>query len=188
MKYFLTAIILLCFQNYAQAKTIPKIQNSKSIFLLNQTWTTQDDKKISLEQLGGKPFIATMVFTSCPGACPLMVSDIKSFENQLTKNEKKEINFALFSIDPVRDKPAALNKFYQKMHLDNRWTLLTSNADQVREMAAVLGFGYKKVDDDDFTHSSTLFLLSSDGEILARKERNSDWKEFLEIFHKLQKK
>lgn len=89
---------------------------------------------------------------------------------------------AAFSIDPTRDTPTALKKFHQKMKLDNRWTLLTSNADQVRELAAILGFGYKDLGDGDFTHSSTLFLLSADGEILARKERNSDWKEFLEKF------
>lgn len=158
------------------------IINTKSIYQLDQRWTTQDGKNIPLTQLAGTPIIVTMVFTSCPGACPLMVSDMKSFDRQLTKKEKNKIKFAVFSIDPARDNPEALRKFYKKMKLDQRWTLLTSNADQVRELAAILGFGYKEIGGGDFTHSSTLFLLSTEGEILARKERNSDWKEFVDKF------
>lgn len=153
-----------------------------SIYQLNQKWTTQDDKLLTLAQLVDGPIIATMTYTSCPGACPLTVSDIKSFDRKLNKSEKRQIKFLTFSIDPQRDTPEALNKFYKKMHLDLRWTLLTSDAEQVRVLAAILGFGYKDMGGGDFTHASTLYLLSAEGEILARKDRSSDWKEFLEKF------
>ena len=168
-----------CFQNSLFAENI---LNAKSIYHLDQQWITQDNKKMNLKQLIGKPLIVSMIFTSCPGACPLIVSDMKSFDRQLSVDEKAKIRFAAFSIDPVHDTPETLTKFYKKMKLDKRWTLFTSNANQVRELAAVFGFGYKDIGDGNYTHSSTLFLLSSDGEILARKERNSDWKEFLEKF------
>ncbi len=179
MKY---AIIFLLFFGFLNSADAEEKINTKSIYQLDQTWTTQDDKSFKLPQLNGSLVLATMVFTSCPGACPLMISDMKTFDMQLTKKEKKNVKFVAFSIDPKRDKPETLKKFVKKMKLDNRWTLLTSNADQVRELAAILGFGYKDLGDGDFTHSSTLFLLSADGEILARKERNSDWKELLDKF------
>ncbi|MFZ3230686.1 MAG: SCO family protein [Pseudobdellovibrio sp.] len=178
MKY-LILVFVMGISGYAHAT---EIANPKSIFQLDQQWTNQEDKKKEMKQLGGAPQVVTMIFTSCPGACPLMVSDMKSFDMQLTKKEKSKIKFAAFSIDPANDHPKELKAFYNKMKLDKRWSILTSNADQVRELAAILGFGYKDVGDGTFTHSSTLFLLSADGEILARKERNSDWKEFLEKF------
>lgn len=153
--------------------------SNRSIYQMEQQWTTEQGKSIVLKDLGGHPTVATMIFTSCPGACPLMVSDMKAFDKQLSKKEKKNLRYVAFSIDPARDTPANLLLFAKKMKLDPRWTLLTSNADQVREMAAVLGFSYKSVG-EDFTHSTSLFLLSPAGEILSRKERSADWKDFLE--------
>ena len=162
--------------------------NTKSIFQLDHKWTSQQNKSYLLRDLSGHPIVTTMTFASCPGACPLMISDIKSFDRLLTKKEKNKIKYITFSIDPARDTPKELKKFHKKMHLDNRWLLMTSDADQAREMAAVLGFSYKDVGDGDFTHSTSLYLLSSDGVLLARKERSSDWKEFLDKFrHEISK-
>ena len=156
--------------------------NTKSIYQLDHKWISQQNKSYLLKELGGLPVVTTMTFASCPGACPLMISDIKSFDKLLSKKEKNKIKYVTFSIDPARDTPSALTKFYKKMRLDNRWLLLTSDAEQAREMAAVLGFSYKDIGDGDFTHSTSLYLLSSEGVLLARKERSSDWKEFLDKF------
>lgn len=184
MMFFIT--LFLTFHSTTLAAGSKDLSN-KSIYQLEQQWTSQEGKIISLKDLIGHPTITTMIFTSCPGACPLMVSDMKAFDKQLSKKEKKNVRYVAFSIDPARDTPAALLLFAKKMKLDPRWTLLTSNADQTREIAAVLGFSYKSVG-EDFTHSTSLFLLSSDGEILSRKERSADWKEFLEKFRKANSK
>lgn len=175
MKSLLMAILLISGQGYAA-------EGSKSIFQLDHKWISQKNEVLLLKDIGGLPAVVSMTFTSCPGACPLMVYDIKSFDRLLSKNEKAKIKYITFSIDPARDTPAELTNFYKKMKLDHRWTLLTSDADQVREMAAVLGFSYKDIGDGDFTHSTSLFLLSAEGVLLARKERSSDWKEFLDKF------
>lgn len=175
------SLIIFLISNYAIADKNLKPE-SKSIYQLDHKWTSQKEKVYTLNDLGGVPAVVTMTFASCPGACPLMINDIKSFDRQLTKKEKKKIKYITFSIDPARDTPKELSKFYEKMKLDSRWLLLTSNNDQVREMAAVLGFSYKDVGDGDFTHSTSLYLLSANGVLLARKERSSDWKEFLDKF------
>jgi len=170
----------------ATTKTINQSEEidlpSRSIYLLDQVWTTQKNKKINLKELVGSPIVLTMTFASCPGACPLMISDMKNFDAQLNPSEKKKIKYITFSIDPARDTPEFLSKFYKKMKLDSRWTLLTSDSDQVRELAAVLGFSYKDLGDGDYTHSTSLFMISDQGEILSRKERSSDWKEFTGLF------
>lgn len=155
---------------------------SASFYDLGHSWTTQDGKSVSLADLKGHITVVTMVFTSCPGVCPLMVSDIKLFDGELTPEERKRVRYVLFSFDPDRDTPENLKKFFNKMKLDHRWTLLTSNAEQAREISSALGFAYKDLGNGDFTHSSSLFLLSKNGEILARKERRLDWNEFLKKF------
>ncbi len=185
MKFLIIFLAIFPSISYSEEKN--EI-SPKSIYQLEQTWTTQGNKPLNLKDLAGLPAIVTMTFTSCPGACPLMISDIKSFDSLLTKIERKKIKYVTFSIDPARDTPEALKKFYKKMRLDQRWLLLTSDKDQVREMAAVLGFSYKDIGDGDFTHSTSLYLLSANGEVLARKERSSDWKEFLDKFRDQLKK
>lgn len=185
MKYLF--LILLILPQISHSEEKPKL-SSESIYQIDQIWTTEQGKSLNLKDLAGNPAVVTMTFTSCPGACPLMVSDIKFFDSQLTKKEKNKINYYTFSIDPAHDTPQALQKFYEKMRLDKRWTLLTSNKDQAQEMAAILGFSYKDLGDGDFTHSTSLYLLSANGELLARKERSSDWKEFLDKFRAQLKK
>ena len=177
MKQFLFFIIAILFLQFAKAES-PTPFPADSIFQLKQKWTSQDGKTLQLSDLSGHPTVITMTFASCPGACPLMVNDMKSFDQSLNKKMKKQLRFATFSIDPVRDTPEALKKFYAKMHLDKRWTLFSSDNEQVRELAAVLGFNYKDLGDGDFTHSTTVYLLSANGRILAKKERQGEWAEF----------
>lgn len=170
---FLSLLFSVCASSAALANP------AASLYDLEQSWTTQGGKPMPLKDLKGHAVVTTMVFTSCPGACPMMVNDMKHFDEQLSPAEKKEVRYVLFSIDPKRDTPEALQKFAQKMKLDERWTLLTSTPEQARELAAALGFSYKDLGGGDFTHSSSLFLLSKSGEILSKKERKFDWTEFL---------
>ena len=83
MKYAFTCLFLFFSLNvFSEAA----MQNTKSIYQLNQSWTTQDNIVLKMSTLRGHPVIATMVFTSCPGACPLMISDMKLFEILLKDN------------------------------------------------------------------------------------------------------
>ncbi len=169
-----------CFAGYLCPAFSAESFGPKSLYRLEQEWTSQNGKTLSLSDLKGKPTIVALIFTSCPATCPLIVSDMKSLDSKLNKNQRKNVRYALFSIDPARDTPAALLSFSKKMKLDERWTLLTSKPEHVRELSVVLGFNYKPLDDGDFTHSTTVFLLSADGEVIAKKESVSDEKQFME--------
>ena len=176
----LVFILFLTFSICSYAEESTETNFTDSLWTLDHKWTDHKNKTISLSQLSGKPMLITMTFASCPGACPLMISDMKTIDKKLTSKEKTKINFATFSIDPKRDTPQALKEFHKKMKLDKRWTLYTSDEDQAREMAAALGFSYKDLGDGDFTHSTSLYLISSTGRILVRKERSHQWNELLE--------
>lgn len=156
-----------------------EVPGPKSIYRLEQQWTSQSGKKISLADLKGRPAIVTMIFTTCPATCPRIVSDIKKLDSLLTKQERKQLRYILFSIDPARDVPEALSRFADKMKLDKRWMLLTSDADQVRELSAVLGYNYKPLDGGDFTHSTNLYLFSANGELVRTKDSGTSQSEFL---------
>jgi protein SCO1/2 len=129
-------------------------------------WTTQTGEKFSLGELKGSPVVLTMFFASCTYACPILVNDMKKIENEIPKEELLSYKFVLVSIDPERDTPEKLQKFADDKNLDTkRWTLLTGSSDDIMELAALIGFKYKKDKNGDFSHSNLITFLNREGEI-----------------------
>src|SRR5690606_33469815 len=128
--------------------------SDESIYQLESEWTNQSGKKVELKDFNGKPVVFTMFFASCNYACPILVYDMKKIESKLSPEELKDYQFVLVTIDPDKDTPEALNEFAKKFNLDlNRWSLLTGDKDDILELAAVLGFKFKKEADGQFSHS-----------------------------------
>ena len=70
------------------------------------------------------------------------------------------------SIDSKRDTPAELAAFREKRQLAReRWTLLRGGADDVRELAALLGVNYAEDSRGQFAHTNLITLLNAEGEI-----------------------
>jgi protein SCO1/2 len=108
-----------------------------------------------------------MFFASCNYACPILVYDMKKIESKLSPEELKDYQFVLVTIDPDKDTPEALNEFAKKFNLDlNRWSLLTGDKDDILELAAVLGFKFKKEADGQFSHSNLINILNEKGEVV----------------------
>lgn len=137
-----------------------------SIYQLNSHWADQDGKSMPLSRFRGKPLVLAMMYTNCKDICPLIVSDMQKIEASLPEAARGQVGFALFSFDPEQDSPSQLKQYASAHALDTkRWTLLTSSADSVRMLAAVLGIRYKKDLNGDFAHSSVITVLDSEGEL-----------------------
>jgi protein SCO1/2 len=145
-----------------------------SLYQLESEWKDQYGKSFTLKKLEGKKTVLTMFFASCTYACPILVNDMKRIETELMKEEKiSSYNFLLISIDPERDTPGKLKEFAEKNNLDlNRWKLLTvpaSRDDDIMELAAVIGFKYKKDKNGDYSHSNLITFLNEEGEIIHQQ-------------------
>lgn len=184
-KIFLLIILIISAGNisFAQKKNSAKKHSccsaetpekekfsDKSLYQLDAKWTTQDGKKIQLSQFKGKIPVLAMVYTSCTYACPRIVSDIKSIEEKIPAALREKIVFVLVSMDPERDTPAQMKSFAEKMQLDEKWTLLRSDEDDVAELAAILGVKYKQEKNGDISHSNIISVLNQDGEITYQLE------------------
>ncbi len=161
--------------------------SENSIYQLESKWKTENGGEISLSELSGKPQIMAMIFTSCTYACPIIVNDIKKIEAGISKENLDKVNFLLVSIDPEHDTPEALMQFANKQKLNlNRWKLLTADDNSVSELAAVMGFKYKKEKDGSFSHSNIISVLDKNGEIAFQHfGLNEDITEVIEAFNKL---
>ena len=158
--------------------------SENSVYQLESEWKTESGEKIMLGDLKGKKQIMAMVFTSCTYACPLIINDMKKIESQIKRND---VNFLLISIDPKHDTPETLLQYARNNKLDmKRWRLLTGDENSISELAAVLGFKYKKEQDGSFSHSNIINLLNETGEVAYQHfGLNQDVEDVLDELKKL---
>jgi protein SCO1/2 len=145
------------------------VKSESSIYLSDSIWTNQHGEKIAFKKLAETPRLMSMVFTSCPSACPLLISDMKRVQSGLSADRRKQVRFTVFSIDSKNDTPQRLRAFHKKMHLDAQWDLFVSDAGSTTEVAALLGIQFKELPSGDFVHSNRLVALDARGETLGEK-------------------
>ncbi len=138
----------------------------KSLYLLDSKWTSDVGKSVPLSVLRGRPQVVAMFFTHCEYACPIIVNDMKKLEAALPAEVRARTDFLLVSFDTKRDTPEALAAFRKKEKLPAAtWTLLRGGADDVRELAALLGINYTPDARGQFAHSNLITVLNAEGEV-----------------------
>ena len=138
----------------------------RSLYQLDSTWTSDVGRKVKLSVLRGRPQVVAMFFSNCEYACPILVNDMKKLEAALPKDVLAKVDFVLVSFDTKRDTPEALAAYRRKEKLPvASWTLLRGEADDVREIAALLGVNYAADSRGQFAHSNLITLLNAEGEI-----------------------
>ncbi|HET55405.1 MAG TPA: SCO family protein [Ignavibacteria bacterium] len=144
--------------------------SENSLYQLNSDWTNQFGNKINLTDLRGRKQIVTMIFANCTYVCPILVNDMRRIEDRLSKEELKNVQFTLFTIDPERDTPEKLKEFAQNQNLNlSRWQLLTSSKSDIADLAALMGFRYKKENDGSYSHSNIISILNEEGELIHQQ-------------------
>jgi protein SCO1 len=153
------------------ASDAPIAASDFSVYDLETRWRDQDGADRVLASLRGKTQVVAMVYTHCTHTCPAIVAEMKRLEAALPAEERAKVGFVLVSLDPDRDDPAQLKTFATSMRLPaDAWTLLTSDEDAVRELAALLGIRYRAEADAQISHSNTYLVLDADGRMVHRQD------------------
>jgi protein SCO1/2 len=171
-----------CVTNLAAQKPL----SDKSLYQTDSTWTTDDNRRIKLATLAGKPVVLTMFFASCEYACPVLANDMRKLEAALPAESRANVNFVLVTFDTERDTPAALKKYRKTRDIPAGWTLLTATPDDILELAALLGVKYKKDARGQFAHSNVITILNQAGEVIRQQTGlNTDPAESVRAIQKL---
>lgn len=184
---FMNAIKISCFEKYsalcltsalalatnlALGQTNELAISGHSVYQLASDWTTDTGKPIKLAQLRGKPQIAAMIFTTCRGACPLLVQQMREISQSLPDSIRTNVGYLLVTFDPERDTPAVLHAYRAARQLpENQWMLVRGRPEDVQELALVLGVKYRKDANGQFSHSNIITLLNAEGEIVFQQTR-----------------
>ena len=165
----------------------PTAFTDKSIYQVNSTWTTDQNRPIKLSALAGRPQVLVMFFANCQYACPILVNDLKRIQAALPPDLRSRVGFTLVSFDTKRDTPAALTA-YRRAHAlpaDN-WMLLHGEPDDVLELAALLGVKFKEDANGQFAHSNVITILNAQGEIVHQQTGlNQDIRESVRLLQQL---
>jgi len=156
--------------SHAELAATP-VQRAASIYDLSLALTDQDGRAFGLDVFRGQPVVISMFYASCPYACPTLISDIQRFERKLAPEVRGQVRVLLVSFDSERDTPEQLKKLAGERKVDlSRWKLAHASNEQVRELAAVLGLKYRRLEGGGFNHSSAIALLDAKGVIAERLE------------------
>jgi protein SCO1/2 len=125
---------------------------------------SQDGRRVSLEDLRGKPLVVTFLYTSCTDVCPVLLHTLTLAERQLAPRERGTVRFIAITVDPVRDTPVRLRGYMKERGLDpTRWLLLTGSLEEAARAANDYGVVVRPAPRGDFVHNSVFVVIDAEG-------------------------
>ena len=130
----IVALLALQVVGYLKRDAPPPVLGTVPAFSLRD----QSGADFSSKSLAGKLWLATFIYTTCPGPCPRVVERMRSVDEQLGRDSR--VRLVSFSVDPATDTPEVLTTYARERKIDtSRWSLLTGPTDEVFTLAR-LGF------------------------------------------------
>jgi len=90
-------------------------------------FTDQSSQRVSKNDLLGKPWLASFIFTQCAGPCPRVTGAVQELYR---KYQDTPARFVTFTVDPARDTPQVLAQYADYYEADPaKWFFLTGERD-----------------------------------------------------------
>jgi protein SCO1/2 len=118
--------------------------------------TAQNGDAFNSASLRGKIWVADFMFTTCPGPCPRMTSQMHRIQEATWKMH--DVKLVSFTVDPDRDTPQKLSLYAAEHHASpERWCFLTGS----RQTLNHLGLDVFKLNrvDGALQHSTRFVLI-----------------------------
>ena len=123
---------------------------------------------ITKDSLDGFIYVANFFFTTCPGICPKMVSNLQLLQDSFALN--KEVKLVSFTVMPSVDSVARLKRYGENHNINPyKWYLLTGSKERIYTLGRHSYFSEKipglKKDSSDFLHTESMLLIDKKGRI-----------------------
>jgi protein SCO1/2 len=135
--------------------------------------TERSGKKVNRDDLKGKVWVASFVFTRCMGPCPQVTGTMARLQKELNLADQSDLVFVTFTVDPDRDTPNDLKDYANKFQANpEKWLFLTGPEATIHSL---LKDGFKvsaqrkkeATPGDEFDHSTRLAVIDREGNIRA---------------------
>ena len=133
--------------------------------------TERSGASFSGDNLQGRISIVDFIFTSCPGACPVMSTAMSALYRDYAQEER--VQFVSISVDPETDTLPVLALYAEKYGVtDNRWVFLRGPIEEVKQLSKkgfMLAAGNLPMG-----HSTKFILVDTKGEIRGYYDSHDD--------------
>lgn len=130
--------------------------------------TDQNNKTITNKDMEGKVYLVEFFFSSCPTICPVMNTNMRYIEDQISDSHFGIISI---SIDPENDTPEVLKQHAQRIGVKSpNWHFLTGDRTYIGNIADQFNIyvGDQQDKAENLNHSGMIALVDKNGNIRSR--------------------
>lgn len=155
------------FSSWTKKASLPVVGPPQHV-AANFSFTNENGNTFTNQDVAGKVTVVEYFFTSCPGICRVMNTQLQ----RVYKVYQNEPQFAILShtVDPETDEPSVLRAYAERIHAYGKnWHFLTGDKEALYTMARQSYL--LSVEDpptaieDDFIHTEYVSLLDRDRRI-----------------------
>lgn len=134
-------------------------------------FTTINNESFSYYENPPKLRLVEFMYVNCPDVCPTTTFKMNSLKESLMKKGYfgNEIEFLTITIDPEYDTNNKLEAYATTfdMNEEEGWYLLKTDLTNIKNVTSSLGFAYESSGGRYLTHSTKLYLLDGNGDVLS---------------------
>ncbi len=131
----------------------------------NYTLTDQDGKKFSIREFQGKPYVLSLIYTTCGHECPTIIMHLQEAFKMAGGDFGAKFNALTIGFNPEKDTPEQLKKYGEGFTNDfSKWRFAAADKKTIEGLARDLGFYYNKVD-EGFDHINMVTIVDKQGKI-----------------------
>lgn len=128
----------------------------------------QSGERVTNDTFQDQVYVAHFFFTTCPGICPTMRSNIFKVQDHFEQNQ--QVGLISYSIQPEIDTVEALQDYAAKYDvIDDKWHLVTGERSEIYSLANKDYFANEDMGEymekQDFLHTENLVLIDKNRHI-----------------------
>ena len=128
----------------------------------------QQGELITQASLAGKIYVVNFFFSSCPGICPKMASNLRRIQTAFASDE--DVRLVSHSVMPDKDSVEVLRQYAAEHQITSgKWHLLTGDKEAIYALARRSYFAEKQLGvgkkPGEFLHTENMFLVDRHGRI-----------------------
>lgn len=141
--------------------------------------TDTNNQTVTKNDLLGKPFVISFVFTHCRGPCPNVTLQMRELQDRL---KDYDFNLVSLTVDPERDTIEVLKNYGKENGADfDRWKFLTGNQAQIYwlihhsfKMPVEEAKDERRLPGFEIIHSTNIMLVNAEGRVTGKYNAQKD--------------
>ncbi|WP_348547498.1 SCO family protein [Chthoniobacter sp.] len=179
--------VALLFAACEKREAIEMLQPPATPAVLQKYWalpdfnlTERSGQPLRLADLAGKVWVADFFYSSCPGPCPALTSNLSDVQKAL--GSAPDVRLVSISVDPEKDTTEVLKAYAERFKAGPGWFFCTGERDAIYQLAHdgfKLPIAAGTPETGPVTHTTRLILVDQTGMVRgfyegATKEGVSD--------------